>query len=66
MAQDKPTYAETVEQVEQHLTDARAAIKALFFDGNITPQERDALTGVFYKITDIAHDVIDIKHINPR
>lgn len=63
MAQDKPTYAHTVETVEQHLTDARTAIKALFFDGNMTQQERDALTGVLYKLTDIAHDVIDIKHI---
>ena len=63
MGKSKPTYADTVEQVDKHLTDARAAIMGALLYGELTEQERKALTGLSMELLDVAHTVIDVKHI---
>lgn len=66
MGKNKPTYADTVEQVEQHLTNARAALMGALLYAELTEQERKALTGLSMELLDVAHNVIDAKHINTR
>lgn len=63
---NKPTYADTVERVEKHLTDARAAIMGALLYGEPTEQERETLTALTMDLLDVAHKVIDAKHINTR
>jgi len=66
MAKNKPTYADTVEQAEQHLTDARAALMGALLYAELTEQERETLTALSMDLLDVAHKVIDAKHINTR
>lgn len=66
MGKNKPTYADTVEQAEQHLTDARAALMGALLYAELTEQERETLTALSMDLLDFAHKVIDAKHINTR
>lgn len=66
MAKNKTTYADTVEQAEQHLTDARAALMGALLYAELTEQERETLTALSMDLLDVAHKVIDAKHINTR
>lgn len=66
MAKNKQTYADTVEQAEQHLTDARAALMGALLYAELTEQERETLTALSMDLLDVAHKVIDAKHINTR
>lgn len=66
MGQTKPTYAETVAQVEQYVTDAHRVIKAALFHAELTTQERDALTNIVMELLDAGHKIIDAKYINNR
>lgn len=66
MGKNKPTYADTVEQAEQHLTDARAALMGALLYAELTEQERETLTALSMDLLDVAHKVIDAKHINTR
>ena len=66
MGKNKPTYADTVEQAEQHLTDARAALMGALLYAELTEQERETLTALSRDLLDVAHKVIDAKHINTR
>lgn len=66
MGKNKPTYADTIEQAEQHLTNARAVLMAALLYGEPTEQERETLTALSMDLLDVAHKVIDAKHINTR
>ena len=66
MGKNKPTYADTVEQAERHLTDARAALMGALLYAELTEQERETLTALSMDLLDVAHKVIDAKHINTR
>ena len=66
MGKNKPTYADTIEQAEQHLTNARAVLTAALLYGEPTEQERETLTALSMDLLDVAHKVIDAKHINTR
>lgn len=66
MGKNKPTYADTVEQAEQHLTDARAALMGALLYAELTEQERETLTALSMDLLDVAHKVIDAKRINTR
>lgn len=66
MGKNKPTYADTVEQAEQHLTDARAALMGALLYAELTEQERETLTALSMDLLDVAHKVIDAKHIKTR
>ena len=66
MAKTKQPYADTVEQAEQLLTDARAALMGALLYAELTEQERETLTALSMDLLDVAHKVIDAKHINTR
>ena len=66
MGKNKPTYADTVDQADQHLTDARAALMGALLYAELTEQERETLTALSMDLLDVAHKVIDAKHINTR
>ena len=66
MGKNNPTYADTVEQAEQYLTDARAALMGALLYAELTEQERETLTALSMDLLDVAHKVIDAKHINTR
>ena len=66
MAKNKQTYADVVAKADQHLTDARSALMGALLYAELTEQERETLTALSMDLLDVAHKVIDAKHINTR
>lgn len=64
MAKTKPTYADTIEQAERYLTNTRAEIMGVLLYGDLSEQERETLTALSMDLLDVAHKIIDAKHLN--
>lgn len=64
MAKTKPTYADTIEQAERYLTHTRAEIMGVLLYGDLSEQERETLTALSMDLLDVAHKIIDAKHLN--
>ena len=64
MAKTKPTYTDTIEQAERYLTNTRAEIMGVLLYGDLSEQERETLTALSMDLLDVAHKIIDAKHLN--
>ena len=59
---DRPTYKETLREVDSFLNNARGSLMSALIHGNLTTQERENLSSVSMDLLDIAHKMVDFLH----
>jgi hypothetical protein len=59
---DRPTYKETLREVDSFLNNARGSLMSALIHGDLTTQERENLSSVSMDLLDIAHKMVDFLH----
>ena len=59
---DRPTYKETLREVDSFLDNARGSLMSALINGDLTTQERENLSSVSMDLLDIAHKMVDFLH----
>lgn len=59
---DRPTYKETLREVDSFLNNARGSLMSALIHGDLTTQERKNLSSVSMDLLDIAHKMVDFLH----
>ena len=59
---DRPTYKETLREVDSFLNNARGSLMSALIHGDLTTQERENLSSVSMDLLDITHKMVDFLH----
>ena len=59
---DRPTYKETLREVDSFLDNARGSLMSALINGDLTTQERENLSSVSMDLLDIAHKMVEFLH----
>lgn len=59
---DRPTYKETLREVDSFLDNARGSLMSALINGDLTTQERENLSSLSMDLLDIAHKMVEFLH----